>query len=379
MWEACVRPIERSIVFISLRKRVRQGLLLGCVSGAALLIPVFGQASAATYPGGGSTFTGSAEGWKVAASPEKSCKALNLLEILCANAAEYDGTMGVPAGSYEVKTNVTLNLLGLFKGDLTAESPTFTAVGSGTGSLALTRAFSPGLLLNLGPQFTYTANLVDKTTNTKQKAIAETVEGETPFAAKSGGVSLIAGHSYAIQIETTTSSTLAAVGLLGEAVGRFDNVSVTGPDAPSTPGGNGGAGGNGGNGGNGGAGEEGGSGGKGGAGGVSDSRLESMIRSSGLVGSAMLKGNRISVKAKCPAKVGATCTISLQGMLTRKKPATAGRRAKVKVGKTKNFALTVKPAARKAVKSKKKLMFKETVKAGTAKATVYKSIKLVRK
>ena len=53
----------------------------------------------------------------------------------------------------------------------------------------------------------------------------------------------------------------------------------------------------------------------------------------------MLKGNRLSVKAKCPAKVNATCTLSLQGMLSRKKPATAGRKAKVKLGKTKNFAL----------------------------------------
>ncbi|MBS1844294.1 MAG: hypothetical protein JST53_07750 [Actinobacteria bacterium] len=298
------------------------------------------------------------------------------MEILCANAGEYDGTTGVPAGSYEVKTNVTLNLLGLFKGELTAESPTFTAVGSGTGSLALTRAFAPGNLLNLGPQFTYTANLVDKTTNTKQKAITETLTAETPFAAKSGAVSLTAGHSYAVQVETSTSSTVADLGLLGEAVGRFDNVSVTGPDAPSTPGGNDGA-----NGGNGGAGEEGGGGGNGkrGAGGVSSDRLESLIRSSSLVGPATLKGNRLSVKAKCPAKVNATCTITLQGLLSRKKPATAGRKAKVKKGRAKNFALTVKPAARKAVKTKSKLLFKETVKAGKAKATVYKAIKLVRK
>lgn len=364
-------------MFISLRKRIRQGILLGCVSGAALLVPVFGQASGATYPGGGSTFTGSAEGWKVANSPEKSCKAVNQLEILCTNAGEYDGTVGAPAGSYEVKTNVTLNLLGLFKADLTAESPTFTAVGSGSGSLSLARSFSPGLLLNLSPQFAYTANLVDKTTNTKQKAITETIEGEVPFASKSGAVSLTAGHAYAVQIETSTTSTAPTLGLLGEAAGHFDNVVITGPNAPENPGGNGGS--DGGNGGNGGAGEEGGSGGKGGAGGVSSDRLESLIRSSSLIGPAILKGNRISVKAKCPTKVNATCTISLQGMLTRKKAATAGRKAKVKVGKTKNFALTVKPAARKVVKTKSKLLFKETVKAGKAKATVYKTLKLVRK
>jgi hypothetical protein len=373
-------------VFISLRKRIRQGILLGCVSGAALLVLVVGQASAATYPGGGSTFTGSAEGWKVAASPEKSCNLLTLLkiELLCSNNGAYDGTNGVPAGSFAVSTNIPINLISIFKSDVTAESPVFTAVGTGSGSLSLARSFAPGGLLTLTPQFTYTANLLDKTTNTKQKAITETIEGEVPYAVKTGAVSLTAGHSYVIQIETTDASSVASIGLLGgEAIARFDNVTVTGADAPTTPGGNDGAnGGNGGNGSSGGAGEEGGSGGKGGkgsAGGVSGATLESLIKSSSLIGPATLKGNRISIKAKCPAKVNATCTIKLQGMVTRKKAATASRRARVKKGKVKNFALVVKPAARKVVKTKSKLLFKETVRAGKAKATVYKSIKLVRK
>jgi hypothetical protein len=181
-----------------------------------------------------------------------------------------------------------------------------------------------------------------------------------------------------VQIETTDSASVLSLGLSGgEAVGSFDNVSVSGPDGQG-PGGNEGAGGaNGGNGGNAGEGE-GGAGGPGGSGGVSSARLESLIKSS-LIGPAVLKGNRISVKAKCPAKVGTTCTLSLQGLLNRHKPATAGRKAKVKKGKRKNFALTVKPAARKKVKAKKELLFKETVKAGKAKATVYKTLKLVRK
>ena len=41
-------------------------------------------------------------------------------------------------------------------------------------------------------------------------------------------------------------------------------------------------------------------------------------------GPATLKGNRLSIKAKCPTKVNATCTITLQGMLSRKKAATGG-------------------------------------------------------
>ena len=362
---------------ISLRKRIRQVCLLGCVSGAALLVPVVGQASAATYPGGGSTFTGSSEGWTAKAE----CPPVPL-QLLCSAEVGYDGTTGHPAGSLADKTSITLNLLGVFHSEVVETSPSFTASGGGGGTLSLERQFENAELLALAPKVEYTAYLVDKTSNTKQKAVTEVVEGASPFLAKNGAVTLVAGHGYAVEVDATVKSTALSLGLLGSTTFRLDNVSVAGPDAPATPGSNAGAGGgNGGSGGNGGAGEEGGGGGKGGSGsgGVSSDRLESLIKSSSLIGPATLKGNRLSVKAKCPAKVNATCTISLQGMLTRKKAATAGRKAKVKKGKTKNFALTVKPPARKVVKTKSKLLFKETVKAGKAKATVYKSIKLVRK
>jgi hypothetical protein len=360
-------------VFNSLRKRVRQACLLGCVSGAALLVLAVGSASAATY--GSSTFTGSGEGWKEANS---ECKVLNLLQLplLCEASGEYDGTVGSPPGSYAVKASIPLNLIGVFKSSVTAESPSFTASGSGSGSLSLSRSFVPGGLLPLTPQFVYTAYLVDKTTNTKQKAITETIEAEAPFANKTGGVSLVAGHTYDIQIEANASSTLAAVGLTGDAIGRFDNVVVTGPGAeepptnpPNPPNGKPGDNGEGG---------EGNNGANGGAGGVSSARLESLIKSS-LVGPATLKGNRLSVKATCPKKIGATCNLSVQAMLTRKKVASTQRRDKVKSGKSRMFVLRVKPAALATVKSKSKLLFKETVKVGSSKATVYKTLKLVRK
>jgi hypothetical protein len=365
---------RRSIVFNSLRKRVRQVCLLGCVSGAALLVLAVGSASAATY--GSSTFTGSGEGWKEANS---ECKILNLLELplVCTASGEYDGTAGAPPGSYAVKTAIPVNLIGIFKSTVTAESPSFTASGSGSGSLSLSRSFVPGGLLPLTPQFVYSAYLVDKTTNTKQKAITETIEAEAPFANKTGGVSLVAGHTYDIQIEANASSTLAAVGLTGEAIGRFDNVVVTGPgteepptNPPNPP--------NGKPGNNGGEGGEGNGGANGGAGGVSSAQLESLIKSS-LVGPATLKGNRLSVKATCPKKIGATCNLSVQGLLTRKKVATTQRRDKVKSGKSRMFVLRVKPAAKASVKSKSKLLFKETVKVGSSTATVYKTLKLVRK
>jgi hypothetical protein len=358
---------ERSIVSISLRSRIRRDFLLGCVSGAVLLILVVGQAAAAVYPGGGSTFSGGTEGWTV----ETKC---SIPAPLCVAKGEYAATSGDPSGSLGDRSEIAVGLLGLFTAEAVETSPRFTAAESGAGSLALERQFENAELASLNPTVTYTANLVDKTSGSKQQAFTEAVEGATGFAPKQGPVALVAGHNYVIEIDAITKSSLLSVGLLGSTTFHLDNVSVTGPGGGGGPGpGGGGEGANGGNGGGGG------NGANGGAGGVSSARLESLIQSSSLVGPAILHGSKLSVKAKCPAKVGVTCTITLQGMLNRHKPATTTRKAKVKKAKTKNFVLTVKPAARSKVKTKKKLLFKETVKAGKSKATVWKAIKLVRK
>ncbi len=342
-------------MFISLRKRIRRTSLLGCVSGAALLALAVGQASAATYPGGGSTFTGSAEGWTVTA------KCPTIPAPLCVAGGAYDGTAGNPSGSLADKTEIAVGLLGFFTAEAVFTSPTFTATDSGAGALSLERQFENAELASLTPTVEYTAYLVDKSDGSKQTPITETV-GATGFVPKQGPVALVAGHSYAIEIAATTKSTVASVGVLGSATFRLDNVAVTGPGAG---GGGTGTGGNGGNGGN-------------GAGGVSSAQLASLLQSS-LIGPAVLKGNKLTVKAKCPAKLNATCTLAITGMLSKKKPATTTRKAKVKKGKTKTFALKVKPAALKKVKTKSKLLFKEQAKVGKSKATVYKTLKLVRK
>ncbi|MDX6653312.1 MAG: hypothetical protein QOH18_4 [Solirubrobacterales bacterium] len=359
-------------MFITLRTRIRRTFLLGCVSGAALLALPVGQASAASYPNGGSTFTGGAEGWKVTSA---ECKAAGLLEIatLCGTAGSgYDGTAGAPAGSFANKAQIPVSAVGLLKAAYSDESPAFTVVAGGSGSLSLSRQFIPGGLASLTPTFTYTAFLVDKSTNTKQKAITETLEAEAPFATKSGAVSLTAGDTYVVQIEASTTAS-SLLGLLSETASRFDNVVVTSPNGTGgnpgeeVPGnhGNNGTDGEGGN-------------GNGGAGSVSAARLESLMQSS-LIGPAVLKGNKLTVKAKCPAKLKATCTLAITGMLSKKKPATTARKAKVKKGKTKSFALKVKPAALAKVKTKKKLLFMEQAKVGKSKVTVYKTLKLVRR
>jgi hypothetical protein len=361
-------------VSISLRSRIRQACLLGCASGAVLITIASGQATAATYPGGGSTFTGSSEGW----TGKASCTLLGALELplVCTATGAYDGTAGNPAGSYAAKTSIPINLVSLFKSEVTAESPSFVANEGGAGSVSLDRQYVPGTLLSLNPKLEYTATLVDKSNGTKQKAISETLEAASAFLAKSGSVSLVAGHTYAIQIVATTSSTVASVGLLGgEGVARFDNVAVTGPNAVTPPGPNPCAGCEGGGGGNGGGGGEGGNG----ANGITSSQLTSIMQSGGLTGPATISGSKLSVKANCPAKVGTTCKVTVQGLIKKGKPATNSRSAKIKQGKTKKLALKVKPAMKSQVKAKKRMLFKMTVKAGSAKTTVYKSLKLVRK
>jgi hypothetical protein len=295
------------------------------VSGAAILVLAVGQASAASYPNGGSTFSGSSEGWTL----ESKCT----LGLLCTASGEYDGTAGNPSGSLDDKSEIAIGLLGAFATEAVVTSPTFTAVDSGAGALSLERQLVNSEALSLTPKVAYTATLVDKTTGNRQQAIAETIEGATgSFAPKQGPLALVAGHNYRIEITATTTSSLVSTALLGGSIDfRLDNIAVTGPGGSGGGGGGGGNGNGGGGGGNGGEGGEniGAGKGNGASGGVSSARLESLIRSSSLIGPAILHGNKLTVRAGCPKKVGATCTLTLQGALTKKKAATTARRARV--------------------------------------------------
>jgi len=321
-----------------------------------------GSARAATY--GAAGFSSSAEGWKVTSS---TCSIP--LALACASSGEYATTAGNPPGSLATKGTVLVNVVGLFKADTTLESPSFTVGEGGQGTLEMQRAFDPGGLVELNPQLSYTAILVDQTSGQQQKAIAETFSGSSDFADRSGPVSLVAGHSYAIVVESQISATLVGVGLIGSSIANFDNVSVTGPGGAGGGGGNGG----GGTGGNGGEGSP-------GANGLTDARLASILKSSGgAVSAARAQSGRLLVKAKCPKKVGVACRVTLQGLLSKKKPATAPRTVKIQKGKSKLVALKLKPKAKGAVTKRKKLLFKETVKAGSATATLYRPLKLIRR
>jgi hypothetical protein len=344
---------------------MRGAAIGGWLSAAILLLLLgAGQARAATdvYPAGGGTFSGGAQGWEVTSA---SCN----VAVLCTASGGYDGGNGNPPGSFAANTTIGLNLLTLFKSTVTLLSPDFKVSADGDGTLHLDRQFAPGSVVDLAPEVSYDVTLLDRTAGTKSEPLTEALDAASAFVGKDHAATVKAGHTYALSIAVETASTVAGTALLGGTTSlRFDNVAL----AVQTPGGNGGGGG-----GTGGSGGKGGSGGDG-NGGLSDARLLSLLQASS-GGTAVLKGNRLFVKRPCPAKVGRSCRLSLQGLLAKRKPATTKRSAKVAKGKTKTLVLKVKPKARAKLVGRKKLLFKQTIKAGSAKATVYKQLRLIRR
>jgi hypothetical protein len=325
--------------------------LCGVVGMTLLMLLSAGQARAATnvYPAGAGTFTGGAQGWE---ATEASC---NVPAPLCTASGGYDGANGNPPGSIVANTTIGLNLLTLFKSTVTLQSPDFTVAGAGDATLHLDRQFVSGSLVDQAPQTTYDVTLIDRTAGAKSEVLTEAMPAASEFIGKDHAATVKGGHIYALSIRTETSSTVAGAAPLGGTTSlRFDNVSLSVQTAGGDGSGSGSGGGN-----------------------LTDQQLRSLIGGS-LIGPAVLKGNKIMVKAKCPAKVGVACRIALRGMLSRKKAATSSRKAKVAKGKTKKFVLRVKPKGLKKVSQSKRLLFKETVRAGKAQATVYKRLKLVR-
>ncbi len=329
-------------------------VMVGCCLVAA-------PAGAAGYPAGEGTFSGGAQGWQ---TTEANCDPA----AFCSAEGGYDGSDGNPPGSIAAKTTITLNLLTLFKSTVTVQSPDFTVSAGGAGTLHLDRQFAPGNLVDLAPQASYTVSLIDRTAGTNSVLLTETMSKASPFTGKDAAATVKAGHTYAISIATETSSSVAGTGLLAGATSvRFDNVALT---VGSEGGGSGGKG-------KGAAGAN----GEGGGSGVGDRRLLLLLQQGGAPTTATLMGRnkRLLVNLRCPAKVGGSCRIALRGLLKKHRPATATRTVRVKEGKAKRVVLRVKPKARRKLAKSRRLLFKETVHAGKARATVYKQLKLIRR
>lgn len=342
------------------RTRLHLMVLLGALCAVLLASAGSALAATSTYPAGGSGFDEGSEGWSAGAA---SCTPA---ELLCSSEAAYDASTGNPPGSITARTTVTLNAVSLFKGTATWNSPSFTVpVESITDAeMQLDRAFDPGGLVDVEPKGTYTVTLSDLTTGKSVTALSGEVAGESPFTADAAPVAVVGGHKYRLSIDAVTAQSTVALSLLsGTSNLRFDNVGLS---VRSASGGNGN-----GNGGKNGSGSDSSS--------LSDRRLFSLLSNGRTSGPAVLKGNRLFVKVGCPRKVGRACRIAAQGFLRKGKPATAKRMVKVAKGKGKRIALRVKPKAKAKVAKRKRLLVRERVRAGGAKATVYKSRKLIRR
>lgn len=332
--------------------RLRLLTISCCAVVTAVLAAAPAQAATDVYPAGKGTFSGGPQGWMTTAA---SC---NLGAPLCTADGTYDAGGGNPAGSYAANTTIAANVLTLFRSTVTVQSPDFTVAAAGDATLHLDRQFVGGALVDLSPVVNYTVDLLDRTTGTHSEVMTESVTSKPEFAGKDQAVTVKAGHTYAIAITAVTSSTVAGIGLLGGTTSfRFDNVSLS----VQTSGADGGGGG-------------------GGAGALTNQQLAQLIGGNGsLLGPAVLRGNRLAVKVRCPARVGRTCRVALVGLLKKGKPATAVRKAAIRKGKTKRLVLRVKPKALPKVKARKQLLFKQTVRAGTARAVVFKRLKLIKR
>lgn len=339
--------------FARLMRSSRIGLAAATVAASCLLA---GPASAATtvLPAGGSGFDTDSEGWSPAGA---SCSPAPLL---CTPEAVYDSGAGNPPGSIAARTTVTVNLLDLFSATEAWSSPRFTVpVEPITGArLSLERAFSGGGLVDVQPKASYTAVLHDLTAGSEQTVFTESLTtSDTTFTPKSDTASVVGGHEYQLTLSATTAqSTVAASAFSGTTNLWFDNVGLSVHTSSGSGAGSGG----------------------GGGGSLTDAELRQLMLGS-LIGPAVLKGNKLFVKVRCPKKVGRTCRIALQGMLTKRKAATSKRAVQIRKGKVKRVALKVKPKLRDKVAKRKRLLFRERVRAGKARATVFKRLKLVRR
>jgi hypothetical protein len=200
----------------------KAGMLAVAVAMAAA-----GPAQAASqYPGGGSHFVADAEGWTGA---DTSCT--GDAGSLCTTSTPYEAVVGSPPGSISVRMAATVNLGGTFVGTGTWTSPEFT-VPAGQAVTGATfeydRQLVAGGLLSLAPESTVTLQLLDMATGSATTLMTEELTAaDAGFAKRGVGVAagaLVDGHDYRLRIATSTTTSTASIGVLGEENTRFDNV-----------------------------------------------------------------------------------------------------------------------------------------------------------
>jgi hypothetical protein len=334
------------------------------------------SASAATskYPPNSAArgFSGDAAGWSSSSGSEGAC----LAPLLCASVENsFQGAGGADGGGFIRSAYTGVVGVTAVGGTTTGtwESPPFTYTGADgeeatSVSLALDRRASVDQLLAVaGNSAEYTVRLVDLSEGGEALTLipATTLAGANSWTDVSRGsidpASLTAGHDYRIQI---TSRYTSGTSVLVSGSADYDNVVLRASDGTS------------GNGKGGGKGKGSGTGG----GALSEQRLIDLLRQA-TPATAVLNdsGKRLFVRVKCPRKIGHACRTTAQGLLRRRRPATAKRTVRLRSGKSKLVVLRVKPKARMQVAKRKRLLVRQKVRAGKVTATVVKSRRLIRR
>jgi len=361
-------------------RKLTTSLICAIGLSAAFASPVTAASGAGEYPGSAArTFSGGAAGWSSSSSFDGTC----IPPLVCPSVTNSHVASGDEQGNGFISSDY-LGVVGVggVGGTTTAvwESPTFTYSGSsgeqpGSLALSLSRRSDVGQLLAVaGNSATYAVQLVDVSEGNDVIGVIAptTLAGANDWTTVGASIKpgrLAVGDSYRIRI-LTIYSTGTSVLVTGSA--DYDDVVLR---APASGDGNGkdGSGGKG----NGGKGKNG-SDGDDGRGSLRSSELLSLF-GSGQPGAATLKGKRLLVRVRCPKSIGAACRVRAQGLLRKRRPATAASRVKVGRGKTRLVALRVKPRLRGKVAKRKKLLVRQKVRARGTSATVLKTRKLIRR
>jgi hypothetical protein len=247
------------------------------------------------------------------------------------------------------------------------QSPSFIYSGiggSGPGDLSFAldrRASVDQLLAVSGNSADYTVRLIDLSAGGEAVTLIAptTLAGANSWTSVERGSidpdSLTIGDEYRIQISSRYTS---GTSVLVSGNADYDNVVLT-----ATSGKGGGSGTGKGNGEN--------------AGALNAQRLEELLRQA-TPSTATLRGKRLLVRVKCPRKVGRPCRTTAQGLLRKGRPATSRRTVRLRAGKSRLIPLRVKPKARTQVAKRKRLLFRQKVRAGKVMVTIYKTRRLIR-
>jgi hypothetical protein len=203
-----------------LGRAFRRVVLLAAATGLIVAPP----AGAVTYPvAGGSGFGTGPEGWTGVAA---SCSP----NLLCTEQNFWTGTQGNPVGSIESRLDVFANAGDLYQGQATWQSPSFLATTSGGGALRYERQIEAGGLATLNPASSIEPVLVDVTTGDSESlGPAALSAANSRFESRSVSVpsnTLVPGHTYRLQMRSTTATSSVQAGLTGSISLRLDNIAM---------------------------------------------------------------------------------------------------------------------------------------------------------